>query len=258
MSDHYYPDITVVRRPKGPENPAHLSKLAMMGEMTAMVAHAGESTLGAILTTEQPKSCWSRSNLNSLVKSSPIFAMTISSRRRHPAGSAPCFKRNFLMQPLDLEDTVSMHQDNRERRCDDGSIRKLVQPNLPLVLGYRSQLQQVLLNLILNAMDAMDDMPEPRRQISVKAAENGQAAVQITVADCGPGVSQEQAAHIFESFFTTKNDGMGLGLPIARSIVEAHRGSLWLDSNSRDGATFHFTVWPAANRPAGQNAEWKA
>jgi two-component system sensor kinase FixL len=134
-------------------------------------------------------------------------------------------------------------------------VRKEVQPNLPLVLGDRSQLQQVLLNLILNAMDAMQDIPEPRRQISVKAAESGQGAVQVSVADCGPGVNQEQAAQIFESFFTTKNDGMGLGLSIARSIIEVHGGSLWLDSNSQEGATFHFTVRPAPNGAAGQSAE---
>jgi PAS domain S-box-containing protein len=258
-------DITDRRRAEeAQENLAQLSKLAMMGEMTAMVAHEVNQPLGAILSnaetaeilleSEQPKLAEVRQILAD-IRNDDLRAAAAISRVR-----ALLSKRNFQMQPLDLDDTVSdvlkiIAGDALRRRVH---IQKAVQPNLPLVLGDRSQLQQVLLNLLLNAMDAMHDIPEPRRRISVKAAENGQAAVQITVADCGSGVSQEQAAHIFESFFTTKSNGMGLGLSIARSIIEAHHGTLWLDSNSRDGATFHFTLWPAANRPAGQNAQCEA
>jgi PAS domain S-box-containing protein len=255
-------DITDRRRAEeAQESLAHLSKLAMMGEMTAMVAHEVNQPLGAILSnaetaeilldSEQPKLAEVRQILAD-IRHDDLRAAAAIRRVR-----ALLAKRNFQMQPLDLDDTVSdvlkiIAGDALRRRVH---IQKVVQANLPLVLGDRSQLQQVLLNLILNAMDAMHDTPEPRRRISVKVAENRQGEVQVTVEDCGPGVSQEQAAHIFESFFTTKNDGMGLGLSIARSIIEAHRGNLWLDSNSRDGATFHFTVRPAANHPAGQSAE---
>jgi PAS domain S-box-containing protein len=257
-------DITDRRRAEeAQENLAHLSKLAVMGEMTAMVAHEVNQPLGAILSNAETAEILLESEQPKLAEVRQILADIRNDDLRAAAAihrvRALLSKRNFQMQPLDLDDAVSdvlklIAGDALRRRVH---IRKVVQPNLPLILGDRSQLQQVLLNLILNAMDAIHALPEPRRRITVEAAENGQGAVQVTVADSGPGVGKEQAAHIFESFFTTKNDGMGLGLSIARSIIEAHRGSLWLDSNSHDGATFHFTVWPAANRSAGQSAARK-
>jgi signal transduction histidine kinase len=125
-------------------------------------------------------------------------------------------------------------------------IRKLLEPDLPLVLGDRFQLQQVLLNLIINGMDAMSHTPESQRRLTLKAKENESNRVQVTVADCGRGVSASDETRIFESFFTTKKDGMGLGLSIAHSIIEAHQGKLWLDRHARIGATFHFTLQTAA------------
>ena len=257
-------DISDRRRAEeAQENLAHLSKLAMMGEMTAMVAHEVNQPLGAILSNAETAEILLDSQEPNLVDLRQILADIRNDDLRAAAAirrvRALLSKRNFQMQPLDLHDTVSdvlkiIAGDALRRRVH---LRKVVQPDLPLILGDRSQLQQVLLNLLLNAMDAMNNTPEPRRRITVKVVENGQGAVQVTVSDCGTGVKAEQAAHIFESFFTTKNDGMGLGLSIARSIIEAHRGSLWLDSNSHDGAAFHFTVWPAANHSVGQNAEGK-
>jgi PAS domain S-box-containing protein len=258
-------DITDRRRAEeAQESLAHLSKLAVMGEMTAMVAHEVNQPLGAILSNAEAAEILLESEQPKLAEVRQILADIRNDDLRAAAAirrvRALLSKRNFEMQPLDLDDTVSdvlkiIAGDAFRRRVH---IRMVVQPNLPLVLGDRSQLQQVLLNLILNAMDAMQDIPEPRRQISVKAAENGQGAIQVSVADYGPGVSQAQAAHIFESFFTTKNEGMGLGLSIARSIIEVHGGSLWLDSQRQDGATFHFTVRPAAIGAAWQTAERKA
>jgi PAS domain S-box-containing protein len=255
-------DITDRRRAEeAQESLAHLSKLAMMGEMTAMVAHEVNQPLGAILSNAETAEILLESDQPKLAEVRQILADIRNDDLRAAAAIRRVrdllSKRNFQMQPLDLDDTLTdvlkiIAGDALRRRVH---IQKVVPSNLPLVLGDRSQLQQVLLNLILNAMDAMHAIPEPQRRISVKAAENGEGAIQVTVADCGPGVSQEQAAHIFESFFTTKGDGMGLGLSIARSIIEAHRGNLWLDTNSQDGATFHFTVRPAANRRVGQSAE---
>jgi signal transduction histidine kinase len=113
----------------------------------------------------------------------------------------------------------------------------------------------VLLNLIVNGMDAMNETPEARRVLKLKARADEGDAVRVTVTDCGHGVTPEQKERIFDSFFTTKEGGMGLGLWMARSIVEAHRGRLWLESNSERGATFHFTMQKASGQRGAPRPE---
>lgn len=137
---------------------------------------------------------------------------------------------------------------------EQGDLRKhgiLVQsePNseLPEVQGNRVQLQQVLLNLITNAIDAMAAKDQPR-VLLVKTGPHGGDEVVISVADTGPGIGAQDAERIFNPLFTTKSDGMGMGLPICRAIVEAHHGRLWVTQNAPRGALFQFTL--RANNPA--------
>src|SRR5438445_12238079 len=113
--------------------------------------------------------------------------------------------------------------------------------NLPQVMGDRVQLQQVLMNLMTNGIDAMRDM-DGIRELAIKSqtAENGQLL--ISVSDTGVGLPPQQADQIFKAFFTTKPNGTGMGLPISRSIIESHGGRLWAAANSGPGATFHFTL----------------
>jgi signal transduction histidine kinase len=117
------------------------------------------------------------------------------------------------------------------------------EPNkgLPEVFGDRIQLQQVLLNLIMNAIDAMATEDEPR-VLCVKSEPHEGDAVVISVADSGTGINSQDMARIFNPLFTTKSDGMGMGLSICRAIVEAHAGRLWVTSNSPRGAVFQFTL----------------
>jgi two-component system sensor kinase FixL len=112
---------------------------------------------------------------------------------------------------------------------------------LPLVLGDRVQLQQVLLNLLLNAMDAVHDAAPERRQVSARVRLT-EMHVEIAVADRGHGIPADKFSRVFEPFFTTKTNGLGLGLPISRSIVEAHGGRLRAENNVEGGAVFSFTV----------------
>jgi two-component system sensor kinase FixL len=129
---------------------------------------------------------------------------------------------------------------------------------LPPVYGDRVQLQQVLLNLILNGMDAMADTPAAARRITVRTATNGNGGAAVAVSDAGHGIAAERLPTLFDSFTTSKQDGMGLGLSIARSIVEAHGGKIRAENNPDQGATFRFTL-PANGKPSpGQSAEHKA
>jgi signal transduction histidine kinase len=113
---------------------------------------------------------------------------------------------------------------------------------LPPLHADPVQLQQVTLNLVRNAIDALTGAPEPLREVVIAAGLNAQGDVEITVADQGPGVSADALEHLFNPFYTTKAGGTGLGLAISRSIVRAHGGKLWHTPNSPAGACFHVTL----------------
>jgi signal transduction histidine kinase len=111
-----------------------------------------------------------------------------------------------------------------------------------VVLGDRTQLQQVMINLLMNAIEAVRDGPEEKRRIELTMLPVGRAQAQVAVRDHGAGISPEQQERMFEAFWTTKDTGMGIGLAISRSIVETHGGQLWYRNHPEGGATFHFTV----------------
>ena len=117
---------------------------------------------------------------------------------------------------------------------------------MPLVLGDRVQLQQVLLNLILNGMDALEGAAGGYRRVTVTARRESPQAVEISVRDTGRGIAHDEMEHIFAPFFSTKAKGIGMGLSISRSIAEAHQGRLWAENNTSGGATLRFTLPIAA------------
>jgi signal transduction histidine kinase len=118
---------------------------------------------------------------------------------------------------------------------------------LPLIQGDRVQLQQVVLNLILNAVEAMSSVDDMPRELSISTERRGADDILVAVRDSGPGIDPEYLERVFDSFYTTKPSGMGLGLSICRSIVDAHRGRLWVYANEPRGAVFQFTL-PAENK----------
>ncbi len=125
--------------------------------------------------------------------------------------------------------------------------------DLPPVRGDRVHLQQVLLNVILNGMDALNGASGRERRISVIALCNETRSVEIAVSDTGSGIPGDKLAHIFDPFFTTKPNGMGMGLPISRTIIEAHGGRFWAENNASGGATFRFTL-PIAEEVTAKRA----
>ncbi|NUX99677.1 GHKL domain-containing protein [Paraburkholderia sp. JPY169] len=122
--------------------------------------------------------------------------------------------------------------------------------NLPTAIGDRVQLQQVVLNLLLNAMEAMNGIDDRSRQMLVKIERDDGDHVRLAVTDSGEGIAPQHADRLFDAFFTTKREGLGIGLSVSRCIIERHGGRLWATSNERFGATFSFSIPCRAERMA--------
>jgi signal transduction histidine kinase len=122
------------------------------------------------------------------------------------------------------------------------SVRTQLAEALPAIQGDRVQLQQVILNLLINAIEAMSGMSEGPRELLISTAKTDSEGVLVAVRDLGPGLAAESVDRLFESFFTTKPGGLGMGLSICRSIIEAHQGRLWATANTPHGAVFQFTL----------------
>ena len=122
------------------------------------------------------------------------------------------------------------------------SVEDDLDEGLPLVMGDRVQLQQVLLNLMINGFDAMEDIPGANRTLLVRTSQEPHSMVQVSVSDTGTGLGGQNDEDLFTPFKTTKEKGMGMGLAVCRSIIEAHLGRIWAEDNSEGGASFHFTV----------------
>ena len=156
------------------------------------------------------------------------------------------------LAPLQIKDLVTdiqalVQHELTERRI---ALKTALAGDLSPVLGDRIQLQQVLLNLVVNSIDAMKKVPDGRRQLSIEAQSHvseDKSFILITVTDSGIGLKAEDLPRLFETFYTTKAEGMGMGLAISRSIVEAHGGRLWGTPNTDVGATFQFML-PAQSR----------
>jgi signal transduction histidine kinase len=130
----------------------------------------------------------------------------------------------------------------RELTSHQVSLRTELAPALPMILGDRVQLQQVIINLVMNGIEAMQSVTDRPRELVIRSREDDAHHVLASVTDYGVGISGENADRLFNAFFTTKPTGMGMGLSICRSIMEAHGGRLWATANVPYGATFQFTL----------------
>ncbi|WP_084646431.1 sensor histidine kinase [Devosia insulae] len=225
---------------------AHAARVATLGELTASIAHEVNQPLMAVVTNGEAGMRWLRREPPDLGEVETAMARVISEGRR--ASDIVKRIRAFLSkapsQPAELSVPSLIEEASAlvERELARAGVHLSVKApeGLPPVLGDRVQLQQVLVNLMVNASQAMADHPGNRR-LAVKAWADG-GKVEIMVADTGPGIAPDDLQRLFDPFFTTKPDGMGMGLAICRTTVEAHGGSLTVESVPPHGATFRLSL----------------
>ena len=235
----------------------HFSRLSTMGEMAAGLAHEINQPLSAIATYAQACQRFVRSPTRD--DADVLEALEQISVQALRAGEVIRRLRNFVKnrevtrEPVDcnrlLDDLRTLAE--TDARLNNVRLRIEAAPGLPTVYADPIQLQQVVLNLVRNAIDAMSEAPETRREVLLSTHERPEGEIEVIVADHGSGLAPEAADHLFNPFFTTKSGGTGLGLAISRSIVRAHGGRLWHTPNEGTGARFHFTL-PASPASKGE------
>jgi signal transduction histidine kinase len=220
-----------------------------MGQLTASIAHEVNQPIAAVVTNAQAALRWLnmqppdseevRQALDRIVRNGRRAGDVISRIRALVAKDAP---RNDQLDINELVlDVVALTRS--ELRSSGTSLQTRLANGLPLILGDRIQLQQVMLNLILNAIEAMSGSREGRRDLLIRTTRDGRGSVLVAVQDSGPGLKPESVDRLFDAFYTTKPGGMGMGLSICRSIIEAHGGRVWATANvPPPGAVLQFTL----------------
>ena len=227
---------------------AHLSRVAMMGEMAASLAHELNQPLSGIISNARAGERFIDRGDVDLRELSNLLADIVADGRR--AGDvirgiqSMIRKDTPARQWVNLNDLVMnvvrmVKPDAMHHSCE---LETLLAPNLLALEADPIQLQQVLINLVINAFDAMRDTPLNRRKVLIATERNGDGAIRTSVRDCGVGISEEARGQLFDHFFTTKPEGLGMGLGLVRSIVESHGGTVAAENVDGGGAQFHFIL----------------
>jgi PAS domain S-box-containing protein len=227
---------------------ARVSRLTTLGELTASIAHEVNQPLGAMVTNAGACARWLAANPPNMEEARATLAHIAADGKR--AGEIIGRIRALTKRQLPRMESLDMNRKvlevvalaEHELRSRDIVLRTELDTTLPRVAGDRVQLQQVLLNLIVNAIEAMSEIVDRPRLLTIVTARSGSNAVLVEVRDSGPGFSSDRAERLFEAFYTTKTEGIGIGLSISRSIVEAHGGRLWAASNEPHGAVFRLSL----------------
>ena len=232
---------------------AHLSRVTTLGELSGSIAHELTLPLSAILSNAQAAQRVLAHGGADLAEVREILNDIVSEDKR--AGEVIQRLRQWLKKGEVQQHSLRINEvvEDVLKLIHDDLINQHVTidvelgRNLPLVTGDPVQLQQVLLNLVVNACDAMTNCDAPERRLLIRTGTetrngNGNCAVLVSVADRGGSIPEEKMEQIFEPFFTTKAKGMGLGLSVCHTIIAAHRGKLWATNNADCGATFHFSL----------------
>jgi PAS domain S-box-containing protein len=229
---------------------AHVVRLTTLGELTASIAHEVNQPLAAVaanadaclrwLDRETPDLAAARRSVEWVISDSNRASEVIRRVR------ALANKTDIKKVSLDINDVVKEVISLVQREMDSHQVRLRMEiaPALPMVLADRVQLQQVIINLVINGIEAMQLVTDRPRELVIRSRQDETQQVLVSVTDCGVGISAENADKLFNVFFTTKSSGMGMGLSICRSIIEAHGGRLSVSGNEGPGATFQFALPP--------------
>ena len=247
---HAEEELRTARRELG-----QASRLALVGELVASLGHEINQPLTSVHTNasvglrrlEGEAGPDDLSELREIlvdIRDDSRRAVDVIDRVRALAGSRP-----LRRHPLDINEVAGdvVRIVGSEARRRGVTLRTELGTGLPAIAADRVCLQQVLVNLMINAMDAMEQIDAGERQVVVRTRRTADEAVELAVSDVGHGIPADRLARLFDAFFTTKKEGLGLGLAIVRSIVEAHDGQIWAEDHDGRGATFHMTL-PALSR----------
>ena len=226
----------------------HIGRVSALGELTASLTHELSQPLTAILSNAQTAQRLVAADVVDLESVREILSDIVTDDRRAAAvinGLRALIKKGEPeFMPLDLnvivgEVTWLLRSDTIMRNV---SMSLELAPDLPRVRGDRVQLQQVVLNLVLNGFEAMREPHAGARTLVIRTARDGAATLRVTVQDSGPGIAEKDRGHIFEPLYTTKTEGLGMGLAIVRTIVHAHGGAVEAENNPQGGASLHVTL----------------
>jgi C4-dicarboxylate-specific signal transduction histidine kinase len=227
---------------------ARVTRVTTLGELTASITHEVNQPLAAVVNAAAACRRWldgatpnldeARSAVGWITKEANRASEVIRRVR------ALAKKSEIEKVPLDINDvvreTIGLMQ--REVFSHQVSLRVELAPALPTILGDQVQLQQVIINMVMNGIEAMQSVTHRPRELLIRSCQDEKQLVLVSVTDCGVGIAAENVDRLFNVFFTTKSSGMGMGLSICRSIMEAHDGRLWATANIPHGATFQFTL----------------
>jgi PAS domain S-box-containing protein len=235
---------------------AHASRVTTMGQLTASIAHEVSQPVSGAITNAHTALRWLSApapDTNEVVQALKRIirdgsrARDVIERIRTLSRKAPPRKDVVELNGA-IKEVIELT--GNEAAKHGIVVRSVLADGLPVVRGDRVQLQQVMLNLIVNAIESMNSSNDHRRDLLITSGKGNADNVLVVVQDSGPGLAESALDRLFDPFHTTKPDGLGLGLSICRSIIEAHGGRLWASANVPRGATFQFTVQPAERDPA--------
>ncbi|MEY9244779.1 PAS domain S-box-containing protein [Bradyrhizobium elkanii] len=227
---------------------AHVTRVTTLGELTTSIAHEVNQPLAAIISNadaclgwmgrEAPNLSAARSSVEWIIEDA-IRASEVIRRIR-----ALAKKGDIEMVPLNINELVKevIALVTRELVSHRVTLRTELTAGLPTILGDRIQLQQVIINLVMNGIEAMDAVTDRTRELLIQSSKDDLGHIQLAVTDCGVGIAEIDADRVLDPFFTTKSSGLGMGLSICRSIVEAHGGRLSMVHKNGPGATFQFAL----------------
>jgi C4-dicarboxylate-specific signal transduction histidine kinase len=231
------------------------ARITTIGELTASIAHEVNQPLAAVVANADACVAW-------LSREKPDLAEARSAAERATQGATRASEviariRSLITKATPEKSKVQINQVIEQTTAlaegqaarNQVAIKLELSPDLPVVFGDSIQFQQVILNLIVNGIEAMSSITDRPRMLTLRTEAEDKGLVRVSVHDSGIGLNEEVMRRLFEPFFTTRAKGMGMGLSISRSIIETHGGRLWAESNGSGGATFQFTL-PREDRPA--------